>query len=166
MNTREAVLEAADFLERNPNAFNFLVCTVPESLSDQGCYLGWINYFQGEDFTPYLRDRLGRPFVSSEAVIGPTELHEADFFSIMSRLSKNMIGSHPRPWDVLRAFAAEYFPEPQEPYEYVLPVWAAMRDREFTHALINAEEEHKAYRRFRRGLAIQLTRPMKYPEGT
>lgn len=42
---REAILAAADHIERNPNSFWFMEPHVPETPRKKGCALGWIGYF-------------------------------------------------------------------------------------------------------------------------
>lgn len=47
MNIRQAILRAADQIERNPDTFNFLSTDVPGSCGTPGCALGWIGHFMG-----------------------------------------------------------------------------------------------------------------------
>jgi hypothetical protein len=46
---RDAILRAADHLERHPEAFNFMEGHIPTSTEpgQQGCYLAWIAHFAG-----------------------------------------------------------------------------------------------------------------------
>ena len=36
---------AADHIDTNPHLYGFYVGVVPESLTDRGCAVGWLNYF-------------------------------------------------------------------------------------------------------------------------
>lgn len=47
MNIREAILKAADHIERNPGTFRFSVGTKPHDCGSPGCAIGWIGYFAG-----------------------------------------------------------------------------------------------------------------------
>ncbi len=47
MNIREAILKAADHIERNPRMFNFDEVVVPGNCGTPGCALGWIGHFSG-----------------------------------------------------------------------------------------------------------------------
>lgn len=51
MNTadiRQAILMAADKIERFPGQFKFRICSVPQGPGGCGCAIGWIGYFSGE----------------------------------------------------------------------------------------------------------------------
>lgn len=56
MNIRQAILLAADHIERNPQLFKFEKVRVPRDCGTPGCALGWIGYFM----------RLTIPFVGYE----------------------------------------------------------------------------------------------------
>jgi hypothetical protein len=47
VNIRQAILKAADHIERNPRSFDFHRLTVPGGCGTPGCALGWIGYFGG-----------------------------------------------------------------------------------------------------------------------
>lgn len=49
MNIRQAILKAADHIERNPSAFNFGAVRFPKpnDCGTPGCALGWIGVFAG-----------------------------------------------------------------------------------------------------------------------
>jgi hypothetical protein len=53
MNVRDAILKAADHIERNPQAYNFWKTDVPDC-GTPGCMLGWIAASAGQ--------AVGRPF--------------------------------------------------------------------------------------------------------
>lgn len=50
MNIREAILAAADHIERNPGEFDFHSLETPAGLScgTPGCAIGWISFFMGK----------------------------------------------------------------------------------------------------------------------
>lgn len=47
MNLYNAIMKAADHIERHPNDFNFMQWCVPGSCGSPGCALGWIGFFAG-----------------------------------------------------------------------------------------------------------------------
>lgn len=46
MNIREAILKAADWIEKNPHLYNFDRTRVPDC-NTPGCMVGWIGHFMG-----------------------------------------------------------------------------------------------------------------------
>lgn len=50
MNIREAILHAADHIERNPRAYQFDTNSKPKC-GTPGCLLGWIGHFAGIEAT-------------------------------------------------------------------------------------------------------------------
>lgn len=49
MNVREAILAAADHIERHPGQFTFWSCSVPDGCGAPGCAIGWIGHFMGAE---------------------------------------------------------------------------------------------------------------------
>lgn len=47
MNVYEAMMKAADHIEKNPRLFDFDVCAIPNECGTPGCALGWIGVFAG-----------------------------------------------------------------------------------------------------------------------
>lgn len=47
MNIYQAILKAANHIERNPGAFNFSSVHIPNGCGTPGCALGWIGHFAG-----------------------------------------------------------------------------------------------------------------------
>jgi hypothetical protein len=49
MNIRDAILKAADHIERHPSEFNFIIPSIPAGpgCGSPGCALGWIGSFAG-----------------------------------------------------------------------------------------------------------------------
>ena len=45
MNIHDAVMKAADHIERNPHLFEFDMNPVPHDCGTPGCALGWVGYF-------------------------------------------------------------------------------------------------------------------------
>lgn len=52
MNIREAILAAADHIERNPGAYNYQSNSKP-SCNSPGCLMGWIGFFAGVEEAEY-----------------------------------------------------------------------------------------------------------------
>lgn len=51
MTEYQAMMKAADFIEKNPHRYSFMSITVPSEFDDSvGCMIGWTNYFFG--FSP------------------------------------------------------------------------------------------------------------------
>jgi hypothetical protein len=47
MNIYNAILAAADHIERHPDMFRFSSITIPDGCGTPGCAIGWIAYFYG-----------------------------------------------------------------------------------------------------------------------
>jgi hypothetical protein len=47
MNIRDAILKAADHIERHPGDFDFGSAMVPHTCGSPGCALGWLGHFIG-----------------------------------------------------------------------------------------------------------------------
>lgn len=72
----DAIMKAADHIERNPKEFDFWNNFVPGSCGTPGCALGWIGYFLG------IRQRSDSQYDVTRAIgTGPTE-----FYSRMTEL--------------------------------------------------------------------------------
>ena len=46
---RQAILKAADHIERNPNSFDYCRAITTPRQNGSGCYVGWIAFFAGEE---------------------------------------------------------------------------------------------------------------------
>lgn len=72
MEIYNAIMKAADHIERNPHSYNFFNSVVPEC-GTQGCMLGWIGHFMGMTGANVFREvgpRLGfgRDFLAGAAI--------------------------------------------------------------------------------------------------
>lgn len=112
MNVREAILKAANQIERWPESYDFAKGTVPECGST-GCALGWIGHFmglQGKAYSAPLYEGL------NSSSRGPSEFYEE-----MTRLEGEyrgwMWGAWPRSAMAcarnLRAYADKHYPAPE-----------------------------------------------------
>lgn len=111
MNIREAILKAADHIERYPADFNFGSIRVPEC-GTPGCALGWISHFVGEK-----PSRCGF-YKAAAAAMGLTAevLPDITFYNRMTELR------HAHDWrinssicaSILRLYADKYHPAQQE----------------------------------------------------
>lgn len=126
MNTREAILRAADHLAENPKRLDFSRVRMPQDPNDTGCVLGWIGYFMGAqptmiDGLPYYLTRYNS-LGSIERKLGWR--YEGDFFDEMNKLQpfweKVLMF---RPWFIngkgcaktLRRYADRYHPAAKRP---------------------------------------------------
>src|SRR5271155_908674 len=48
MDIRNAILKAADHIERNPHKFSYVDATNTPRPDGRGCFVGWVAYFMGE----------------------------------------------------------------------------------------------------------------------
>jgi len=76
---REAILKAADHIERHPSAFDFMTTEVPGDCGSIGCVIGWIAFFH-----PQFAKRTCHVHELCRAMLGiegPTELWSATFYT-------------------------------------------------------------------------------------
>lgn len=136
MNTRDLLLQTADFLEQNPDRYSFMENLVPGENSLKGCVIGWMACFagikKGESASSY----------STEKLMGIT------FDAFCNRMhalstSEYWVTNAGGAAAVLRKYADKYYSVPED---LPLPVWAIMRDREYDRDL--------SYRKFRDALVL------------
>lgn len=131
MNIREAILRAADHIERYPEEFNFNLMGVPEPhCGFPGCAIGWILSFEGSTRNWGQRNIL--------RVLG---ISEDDFYCRIQGLDKDVLPHVP--WTrspvlcaaLLRKYADQYHPLPPQ-----APDWEAIAQQplveEDTHARV------------------------------
>lgn len=58
MDIRQAILKAAEHIDRSPRDFYFLHTTVPHACGSPGCAIGWIAFFSGEKKQLHVDDAL------------------------------------------------------------------------------------------------------------
>lgn len=63
------ILTAADFIEKNPDCYNFYSGEIPKTKNDRGCLLAWIGYFCGMRSGHYthVAARVGLPLYAGQA---------------------------------------------------------------------------------------------------
>lgn len=137
LNAYDAIMAAADHIEKNPALFRFAVSDTPRHCGSPGCALGWIGYFGslGKD-----SHKVGIGLLGGDG--------EMKFYNWMNAKSTGLA-----PWTRdaavcakgMRLFAEEYFGYLNR------PVWANMRDREAKARL----DARPAYDRFRSGLQLE-----------
>lgn len=111
MNVRQAILAAADHIERNPASYEFYALYVPSDTSCKACMLGWVGYMLGMHGEPNnaVKRRLGLPAFDGYLLISETSgLRD---FHCIEQVCK-----------ALRAYADKY--HPAAPITY--PNWHAM----------------------------------------
>jgi hypothetical protein len=98
MNTREAILKAADHIERNPHLFRFSRTEIPDC-GTPGCALGWIGFFMGIE--------VGACILSTQPAIAS----DRDFYDRMTALTDPFwIVSSETCAKGLRLYANKYHP--------------------------------------------------------
>lgn len=138
MNIREAILKAADHIERNPLDFDFWKTGVPGSCGTPGCALGWIGHFMGE--TNYFND------VCDVMGLGITKPHlpergEFDFYRRMDKIEGPAVlhGKWTNSAELcartLRLYADKYHPAESRA---VIPA-SVMRIFQMSHAELSKE---------------------------
>jgi hypothetical protein len=108
MNVREAILRAADHIERQPEDYDFGVATVPTLPGAKGCALGWIGHYMGLEGYSYTE-----PLFKG---LGPIRGPDA-FYHEMSQIEGGIDACWTRnPLTcarVLRLYADSYHPAPR-----------------------------------------------------
>lgn len=113
MNIREAILKAADHIERNPRDFNWRSVVVPKSRGFPGCAVGWIGHFLGHEHS-------ATGF--RNAAIQVFNNDERQFYSDMWKISDSWTGDAAECARALRIYADAH--HPAAPLK--LPDWNAM----------------------------------------
>src|SRR5438552_2834077 len=116
MNTYQAILRAADHIQRHPQLFDFERTRVPRNCHTPGCALGWIGFFAGRT-QARVRAMLGLSFLhrgiaivtldaGSDPIITVTAL---EFYERMDRLAAcNWRRDAIQCANALRLYAATY----------------------------------------------------------
>lgn len=109
MNIRQAILKAADHIERNPGQFNFMAAGVPHPCGSPGCALGWTGHFMGcTDGFNEVCSVMGLAITRPEL----PELGEFDFYNRMDAIN----GDNGWRWEAskcaatMRLYADKYHP--------------------------------------------------------
>lgn len=110
MTTYDAIIHAADFIERHPQNFCFSKALVPTFSDCCGCALGWIGYFSVKDYAGttvdiVAQDALGIPYRPSIAAM--------EFYAIMATLSPGWRDDAARCAQGLRSYATKYHGIPE-----------------------------------------------------
>lgn len=135
LNVYDAIMAAADHIEKNPAQFVFTKSDTPRSCGSPGCALGWIGYFGnlGRDSNEVAR-RLGLGEMHFYNWMGISTLHEGFWTRDASVCATG-----------LRRFAEKHF-------AYLTkPVWVVMLDRE----AVARKAAQPAYDKFRKGLQLE-----------
>lgn len=112
MNIRQAILAAADHIERNPEQYDFNGLTVPEP-GCQACMLGFVGMFLGMS---------GATNNDVKRALNPEHVH--GFYEILEGLLGNCsyVDSAGSAATALRRYADKYFPAAEPAY----PNWQAI----------------------------------------
>lgn len=136
MTNYEAMLAAADHIERHPDSFNFFKIRIPTHLNMKGCALGWIGHFTGVSTVDNYASEVAEGFCGDET----------DFFHAITGFVGPGWMSNPKQCAKGMRLYAEHHLSLEK-----VPVWARMLDRE-KQARVDAQP---AYERFRAGLALE-----------
>jgi hypothetical protein len=109
MQIREAILKAADHIERHPREFNYNSIHVPEraGCGTTGCALGWICYFFGSGVTDSSLVRTN--FSSTHAPVG-AGVSDGVFYARMTDLVVGWEKDADNCARALRLYADKYHP--------------------------------------------------------
>jgi hypothetical protein len=101
MNIRDAILEAAAHIERNPDDFNFHSIEKPSHCGTPGCAIGWIGVFAGieEEHPSWL-----------SAIKRQTGIDAHDFYKKMSDIQLGWIFEAASCAITMRLYADKYHP--------------------------------------------------------
>ena len=122
MNIRDAILKAADHIERNPGEFNFQSVFIPSApgCGTPGCALGWIGHFAGvhdpSDLSGYWEREKNAWGLCEVNVIGSCDLPFStarEFYRAMDAVYSDVSwrDSAQNCATALRAYADKYHPE-------------------------------------------------------
>ena len=120
MEIRDAILKAADHIERNPGLFSFIASHIPSDCGTPGCAVGWINYFGGH------ARRAGGVINSS-----PLGVDETSFYHRMNRLGFGWMHAAASAAQGLRAYADKYHPAAKPPLDRAYAKFRAAFERQF-----------------------------------
>ncbi len=125
MNVREAILRAADHVERHPRRATYSDPRIPRGEDGTGCFIGWINYFQLQQMSALRRwwNGLGTNLVKP-SLLGCWS--EGGVFARVSDLADSgnwedrFWTIHPEWWPkLMRAYADEFYPAPAKRVQHV-----------------------------------------------
>lgn len=120
---RQAILEAATWIEANPKDFQFTAVRIPHPCGSPGCALGWISAFAGFERTNFAG------FTAALPLLGVR--YADDFYGRMHKLSPwwgNWMFSPKACVKALRRYADKYHPAPKpaKRMRIKLPNWNAL----------------------------------------
>ena len=103
----EAIMKAADHIERNPGAFNFMRLHLPNDhhCGTAGCAIGWIGHFSGMDFEKGAGGVCRVHYNVCKPALGVE--HET-FYARMNELGQGWTGSASMCVSTLRKYAEKY----------------------------------------------------------
>jgi hypothetical protein len=112
MNIRDAILKAADHIERNPREFDYWSTNTPEApgRGTPGCALGWVACFMGE----------------SIGALDSSWNRAMRFYSEMDSLAHGWMSSAPLCAKGLRLYADKYHPAESPAVPVAYPDWMAI----------------------------------------
>lgn len=141
LNVYQAVLIAANHIEKNPDDFRFQRYQAPDRCGSPGCALGWIGFF----------GHLGRD--AGEVGNALCEEGDGQFYDRMSSLTRKEERDDGVSWRRSAALCAKGMRRYAEKHlnYYKPPVWAAMLDREAQARVDTAP----AYDKFRKDLQLE-----------
>ena len=99
MSIRDAILKAADHIERNPCSFDFWNNRIPKHCGSPGCVLGWIGFFAG------LKDDIGS---AQLAVTSYLNTNPQIFYSDLHDLVGDSNAERGLPGNTERGFLAKH----------------------------------------------------------
>lgn len=112
MNIYNAIMRAADHIERNQDYFDFGSCGIPPDCGTPGCAIGWVNFFSSTTssvrvphsraFKPF---DAGRPVINSEAALG---VNSGVFYLRMSAIAAKWQNGASICAGTLRLYAEKY----------------------------------------------------------
>lgn len=104
MNIYNAIMKAADHIEKHPERFDYWSTMVPHSEGCQACLLGWIGFYFGQT----IRDDIHGPIDQRITLLG---VHYSVFYAAIAKMSDVASLSQADPKRLaagLRLYAAEY----------------------------------------------------------
>lgn len=138
MNIYDAMMKAADHIERNPRLFNFDMCSIPGDCGTPGCALGWIGYFAGikNDDEKEIGAVAGHVSGGCRIEESLLRISQRQFYERMDEFNSWWNMSARKCAHAMRLYAAKY----HVPKPVVVPDWNAMAEKQTVSTEARSQE--------------------------
>lgn len=130
MNIYDAIMKAADHIERYPKNFNFFRTSIPADCGTPGCALGWVMHFSGARWRPNC------DAIDGVAAVG---VDSTMFYQRMSEISREWADTAQHCVSTLRLYAEKYHGN-DRPKPVTVPNWQTIAERPLIPEHVKSEE--------------------------